>query len=146
MSTAVDTISAFAADRERTYGQAMEMVSKPATQNRMSDEEGNPLPAPSGFKILVRPFTRVKKGSIYLPEKDASLHDIASVCAQVFAVGPDAYPVEKFPSGPFCKPGDWIIFRSYTGTRLKVGEREYRLINDDTVEAVIGDPETVERG
>ena len=47
---------------------------------------------------------------------------------------------EKFPNGPYCKEGDFVIFRSYSGTRFKVDKQEFRLINDDTVEAVVDDP------
>ena len=60
------------------------------------------------------------------------------------AVGPDAYGPPKFASA-WCQPGDWVVFRSYAGTRLKVDGEEYRLINDDTVEAVVPDPNSVER-
>jgi co-chaperonin GroES (HSP10) len=52
---------------------------------------------------------------------------------------------DKFPTGPWCNVGDWVIFRSYSGTRLKIGEQEFRLINDDTVEAVVEDPRTIDR-
>ena len=56
-------------------------------------------------------------------------------------VGPDAYKDgDKFPSGPYCKEGDFVIFRSYSGTRFKIEKQEFRLINDDTVEAVVDDP------
>ena len=46
----------------------------------------------------------------------------------------------KFPNGPYCKEGDFVIFRSYSGTRFKIDKQEFRLINDDTVEAVVDDP------
>jgi co-chaperonin GroES (HSP10) len=59
----------------------------------------------------------------------------------VLAIGPEAYgDKEKFSSGPYCAVGDFIIFRSYSGTRFKVMGKEFRLINDDTVEAVVEDP------
>ena len=57
------------------------------------------------------------------------------------ALGPDAYASkDRFPSGPYCKEGDFIMMRSYSGTRLKVHGREFRLLNDDSVEAVVEDP------
>jgi co-chaperonin GroES (HSP10) len=56
-------------------------------------------------------------------------------------MGSDAYKDErKFPNGPWCKEGDFVMFRSYSGTRFKVRGEEFRLINDDTVEAVVDDP------
>ena len=61
-------------------------------------------------------------------------------------MGEDAYMDEdKFPSGAYCKEGDTIIFRSYSGTRFKFQGSEFRLINDDTVEAVVSDPTGLER-
>ena len=59
----------------------------------------------------------------------------------VIALGEAAYKdAEKFPDGPYCKEGDFVIFRSYSGTRFKLRGEEFRLINDDTVEAVVDDP------
>jgi co-chaperonin GroES (HSP10) len=52
---------------------------------------------------------------------------------------------KKFPTGPWCKVGDWVVFRAYSGTRVKIHGREFRLINDDTVEAVVEDPRGVVR-
>jgi co-chaperonin GroES (HSP10) len=64
----------------------------------------------------------------------------------VLKVGPEAYAdADKFPSGPYCKEGDFVIFRSYSGTRFKVAGKEFRIINDDTVEAVVDDPRGYER-
>ena len=61
-------------------------------------------------------------------------------------MGPDAYKdKEKFPTGPWCKRGDFVIFRSYSGTRFKIHSHEFRIINDDTVEAVVEDPRGYKR-
>jgi co-chaperonin GroES (HSP10) len=61
-------------------------------------------------------------------------------------MGPDAYTDgDKFPHGPYCKEGDFVIFRSYSGTRFKIMDKEFRLINDDTVEAVVEDPRGYKR-
>ena len=71
---------------------------------------------------------------------------VASIFGYVVAMGEDAYQDKaKFPNGPWCKIGDWVIFRSYSGTRLKVEDQEFRLINDDTVEAVVDSPAKIER-
>jgi co-chaperonin GroES (HSP10) len=68
------------------------------------------------------------------------------MCGFVLKLGVDAYKDEKrFPSGPYCKEGDWVIFRAYSGTRVKIHDKEFRLINDDTVEAVVEDPRGIER-
>jgi co-chaperonin GroES (HSP10) len=61
-------------------------------------------------------------------------------------MGDDAYgDPDKFPRGPYCETGNWVIFRSYTGTRFKVQGQEFRLINDDSVEAIVEDPRGIER-
>jgi len=65
----------------------------------------------------------------------------ASIIGFVLKTGPDAYSdKERFPNGAWCKEGDFVIFRSYSGTRFKVSGKEFRLINDDTVEGVVDDP------
>jgi len=105
------------------------------------------LPEPKGYKLLIAmPKMEEKKGSIILAETYRKAEETASICGCVIALGPDAYTdLSKFPNGAWCEEGDWVIFRSYSGTRLKVNGVEYRLINDDTVEAVVEDPRTVER-
>lgn len=105
------------------------------------------LPEPQGYKLLIAiPKMDEKKGSIYIPDQVRKQEETASIYGCVIALGKDAYlNEEKFPTGPWCQEGDWVVFRSYSGTRLKIGDVEYRLINDDTVEAVIEDPRVVER-
>ena len=64
----------------------------------------------------------------------------------VVKVGPDAYKdATRFPSGPSCKEGDFVIVRPNSGTRLKIHGREFRIINDDSVEAVVEDPRGITR-
>ena len=61
-------------------------------------------------------------------------------------MGPDCYKDDnKFPSGAWCKEGDWIIMRAFSGTRISIHGKEFRLINDDTVEAVVDDPRGIQR-
>jgi co-chaperonin GroES (HSP10) len=71
---------------------------------------------------------------------------VATVVGFVLKLGPDAYKDEKrFPTGAYCKEGDWVVFRAYSGTRVKIHGKEFRIINDDSVEAVVDDPRGVER-
>jgi len=101
------------------------------------------LPTPTGFHLLIAipEVSETTKGGVYVPDKLKEAEETASIIGFVIASGPDAYKDEgKFPSGPWCKDGDFIIFRSYSGTRFKVLGKEFRLINDDTVEAVVEDP------
>jgi len=91
------------------------------------------------------PATETTQGGVYLPDDLKSRESTASIIGYVIKLGPDAYDDPKFKNGPWCKPGDFIIFRPYSGTRFKVGKAEYRLINDDTPEAVVENPDGYER-
>ena len=106
------------------------------------------LPEPKGYKILIAlPEIEEKtEGGIIKPSESRYEESIATVAGWVMSMGPDAYAnYGRFPSGPYCQVGDWVIFRAFSGTRIKVHGKEFRLINDDTVEAVVEDPRGVER-
>lgn len=109
--------------------------------------DGAELPKPAGYRILIAIAKKEEKvGSILLPEQFRKAEETASIVGCVLDMGPLAYQDEnKFPTGPWCQVGDWVIFRAYSGTRLKIGEQEFRLINDDTVEGVVDDPRRIER-
>jgi co-chaperonin GroES (HSP10) len=101
------------------------------------------LPEPKGYKILIAlPAPKEKTdGGIIKSEQSLRDEEVGSIVGYVLSVGPDAYSDPKrFPSGPFCKEGDWVVMRSYSGTRFLAHGREFRLINDDSVEAVVEDP------
>ena len=85
-------------------------------------------------------------GGVLLPDDHLGRESLATIVGNVVEMGPDAYSdAEKFPSGAYCSKGDWVIFRSYAGTRFKIKDQEFRLINDDTVEAVVSDPREISR-
>ena len=114
----------------------------------MTVSEERHLPRPQGYKILVAiPAPKEKSdGGIIIPDMLKDAEKTASIYGNVIALGPDAYAdALKFPSGPYCEQGDWVIFKSYSGTRFRINGEEFRLINDDTVEAVVDDPRTVTR-
>jgi co-chaperonin GroES (HSP10) len=72
--------------------------------------------------------------------------EVLSPVLFVVKLGPDAYKDEKrFPSGPSCKVGDFVLVRPNTGTRIKIHGKEFRIINDDSVEAVVQDPRGISR-
>ena len=101
------------------------------------------LPQPQGYRLLIAiPKVEEKTGAgVYMPDSLTKMEQTASIVGLVVEMGPDAYlDKSKFPNGPYCKKGDFVIFRSYSGTRFKVKNEEFRLINDDTVEAVVDDP------
>lgn len=101
------------------------------------------LPEPKGYRILIAvpEMTGKTEGGVYMPDRLKKQEETASIIGYVITIGPEAYSdPARFPAGPWCKEGDFIIFRSYSGTRFKVGGKEFRIINDDTVEAVVEDP------
>lgn len=114
------------------------------TGDKTTDERvASKLPQPQGYKILigVPEISEKTEGGVFMPDGLKAAEETASIIGFVMKLGPDAYNDEsKFPNGAYCKEGDFVIFRSYSGTRFKIHGREFRLINDDTVEAVVEDP------
>ena len=109
-------------------------------------EQVSQLPAPSGWRLLVLPFTpREKtKGGILIAQESLDKLRIATNCGYVLSMGPLAYhDTEKYPTGPWCKKGDWVIFARYAGSRLPIEGGEVRILNDDEVLGIIKDPESV---
>ncbi len=103
------------------------------------------LPNPSGWRILVLPFTPKDKtkGGILIAQETLDKLRIATNCGYVLKMGPLCYSEKKFTSGPWCKKGDWVIFARYAGSRLPIEGGEVRLLNDDEVLGTIKDPEAV---
>jgi len=104
------------------------------------------LPAPSGWRLLVLPFSpREKtKGGILIAQESLDKLRIATNCGYVIKMGPLAYhDREKFPTGPWCKTGQWVIFARYAGSRLPIEGGEVRILNDDEVLGTIENPESV---
>ena len=104
------------------------------------------LPTPSGWRILVLPFTPKEKtsGGIIIAQESLDRLRIATNCGYVLKIGPLAYfDKEKYPTGPWCKKGDWVIFARYAGSRLPIEGGEVRLLNDDEVLGTIKNPEDV---
>ena len=119
-----------------------------STLPQTAEEKAKQLPDPTGYHILVTLPEKEEKFESGLIKADTTLH-YEQVLATVFFVvkmGPDCYKDEKrFPNGPWCKEGDFILARPNTGTRLKIHGTEFRLIKDDCVEAVVQDPRGISR-
>lgn len=101
------------------------------------------LPKPQGFKILIGlPKIEEKYESGILKASSVIQQDeVATVIGFVIKMGPDCYKDSaRFPSGPYCKEGDFVLMRTYAGTRFKLHGVEFRLVNDDSIEAVVLDP------
>ena len=119
-----------------------------AVKKEADPKVASKMPKPQGYKLLISPVEVEEKteGGVYMPDQLRDAEGIASIIGWVVSMGPDAYKDEdKFPSGAWCNVGDFVIFRSYSGTRFKIGTQEFRLINDDTVEAVVEDPRGYKR-
>jgi co-chaperonin GroES (HSP10) len=104
------------------------------------------LPQPTGWRILVLPYrgTAKTKGGIHLADEYVERQSLATVVAYVLAVGPTAYQdKDKFPDGPWCKKGDWIMLGRYAGARFRIEGGEVRILNDDEIIATISDPSDV---
>jgi chaperonin GroES len=104
------------------------------------------LPSPTGWRILVLPYAGPKKtkGGVILTDTANETIQMTTVCAYVLKVGELAYKdKEKFPEGPWCKEGEWVIFGRYAGSRFKIEGGEVRILNDDEIIARINNPEDI---
>jgi co-chaperonin GroES (HSP10) len=104
------------------------------------------LPRPTGWRLVVLPYqgTKKSKGGIVLADETLERQRVTTVCGYVLAVGDLAYAdTNKFPNGPWCQKGDWIVFGRYAGARLNIDGGEIRILNDDEILARINDPEDV---
>jgi len=113
-----------------------------------ADTKPSQLPEPTGYKILIAlPEVDEKtEGGIIKAQETMHLEEVGSIVGFVMKLGPDAYEdKKKFPNGPYCKAGDFVLMRSYSGTRFSIHGKEFRLINEDSVEAVIDDPRGIRK-
>lgn len=116
--------------------------------NQSNEEKAKQLPEPSGYRILCAIPEIEKTFDSGLLKADETLHyeEVLTTVLFVVKLGPDCYKdTEKFPTGPWCKEGDFILVRPNAGSRLIIHGREFRIINDDSVEAVVADPRGIKR-
>ena len=118
---------------------------KDAAYERLKTKEGDKLPKPTGWRMIVLPFKMPEKskGGLYFGQETLEKQQVASTCGLVLAQGPYCYDKEKFPEGPWCKVGDWVIFARYAGSRIQIDGGEVRILNDDEVLATIQNPEDI---
>jgi co-chaperonin GroES (HSP10) len=113
-----------------------------------AEDKAKQLPDPSGYRILVAIPEVEEKYESGLIKADTTMHheEVLSTVFFVVKMGPDCYKdATRFPTGAWCKEGDFILARPNSGTRLKIHGREFRIINDDSVEAVVDDPRGIKR-
>ena len=111
-------------------------------------EKAKLLPEPKGYRILcaVPQVEEEYDGGIIKAEDTKKVEEQTTVVLFVIKMGDLAYAdKERFPTGPWCKEGDFVLTRPYSGTRVVIHGREFRIINDDTVEAVVQDPRGIRR-
>jgi co-chaperonin GroES (HSP10) len=125
------------------------MTEQVAVNEVVSDEEmEQQIPKPVGYRVLIALPTIEDKYDSGLIKSERTLHEekILSTMGIVLDMGAEAYSdKERFPNGPWCKVGDFVMFRPNSGTRFKVNGQELRLLNDDSIEAVVPDPKGVTR-
>jgi co-chaperonin GroES (HSP10) len=114
-----------------------------------TEEKARQLPIPSGYRILCAiPETEEKfaDSDIIKPDDLVKKDELLTTVLFVVALGPDCYAdKERFPNGAYCQPGDFVLVRPNAGTRVVIHNKEFRIINDDTVEAVVQDPRGISR-
>ena len=128
------------------YKEEKSQEKDPLSPENIGSETIDQLPNPSGWRLLVLPFTPKDKtkGGILIAQETLDKLRIATNCGYVLKMGPLCYgDKEKFETGPWCKKGDWVIFARYAGSRLPIDGGEVRLLNDDEVLGTIKDPEAI---
>jgi co-chaperonin GroES (HSP10) len=122
-----------------------------ALMYKKAEEKAKQLPKPSGYRILCaipEAEKQFEESEIGLIKADETMRNEETLTTVLFVVelGPDCYKdTTKFPTGPWCKQGDFILVRPYAGSRLVIHGREFRIINDDTVEGIVDDPRGIKR-
>ena len=109
-------------------------------------EQTEKLPKPTGWRIIVLPFKMNDKteGGVLITESALERQQVASQCGLVLAMGPQCYQdKERYPTGPWCKVNDWVVFARYAGSRINIEGGEIRLLNDDEILATVQDPKDI---
>ena len=112
------------------------------------EQKAKQLPEPKGYRILcaIPEVEEAFESGLIKADQTRHIEEHSTVVLFVLKVGDLCYQdKDKFPTGPWCKEGDFVLTRAYAGTRIKIHGREFRIINDDTVEAVVEDPRGISR-
>jgi len=119
-----------------------------AVMAKTAEDRAKQLPIPQGYRILCAIPEQEKEfdSGIAKPDSLIRTDELLTTVLFVVSLGPDCYADKtRFPNGPWCKEGDFILVRPNAGTRLVIHDREFRIINDDSVEAVVQDPRGIKR-
>jgi co-chaperonin GroES (HSP10) len=113
-----------------------------------AEEKAKQVPDPSGYRILcaIPEIEGSYESGILKADAVLKYEELLTTVLFVVKMGPDCYKdTARFPSGPWCKQGDFVLVRPHAGTRVKIHGREFRIINDDSVEGVVDDPRGISR-
>ena len=121
------------------------IVAEKKPEKDLSKTEDSKLPQPTGWRLLVLPFKMKEKtkGGLLLGQETLERQQVGANCGMVLKAGPHCYDKERYPEGPWCKKGDWVIFARYAGSRMNIDGGEIRMLNDDEVLATIENPEDI---
>ena len=120
-------------------------LKKSEEQKEITNEKAK-LPQPTGWRLLVLPFkmNEKTKGGVIINESTLERQQVASQCGNVLAMGSECYKnKERYPNGPWCKIGDWVVFARYAGSRINIEGGEVRLLNEDEILATVKNPEDI---
>jgi co-chaperonin GroES (HSP10) len=126
-------------------GQAVDLTQ---LLDKSDEEKATQLPKPSGYRILcaIPEMEKEYDSGILKADETVRVEETLTTVLFVVDLGPDCYSDKaRFPNGPWCKKGDFILVKPYSGSRLVIHGRDFRIINDDTVEAVVDDPRGIKR-
>lgn len=130
---------------ELDVGQAVDLSQ---VLNKTDEQKATQLPKPSGYKILcaIPEVEKEFESGIIKSDQTVQMEETLTTVLFVVALGPDCYTDKtRYPTGPWCKVGDFILVRPNSGSRLLIHGKEFRIINEDTVEAVVEDPRGIKR-
>ena len=119
-----------------------------ALLHKSDEEKATQLPKPSGYRILcaIPEVEKAHESGVLKADITISHEELLTTVLFVVDLGDDCYADKtRFPSGAWCKKGDFILVRPHAGTRLVIHGREFRIINDDSVEGVVFDPRGIKR-
>lgn len=119
-----------------------------AVMNKKAENKASQLPKPQGYRILcaIPESEEAFDSGIIKSDETRRNDELLTTVLFVVDMGPDCYADKvRFPNGPWCQQGDFILVRPNAGTRLVIHDREFRIINDDSVEAVVQDPRGIKR-
>jgi len=123
-------------------------LSQTKTADLLAEDKAKQLPKPSGYRILcaIPDVEKEFESGLIKADETIMIEETLTTVLFVVAMGPDCYKdPARFPTGPYCKEGDFILIRPNSGSRLVIHGKEFRVINDDSVEGVVEDPRGIRR-